>query len=320
MTSGEVISLCEILKGELIETHISWVVLSDNRAYKIKKPVKFNFLDFSSFEERKKLCHLEVELNRRLTNIYLGVATVCAKGGTLSIGGEGKVIEHAVEMIRMPSENRMDRLLVQNVVSRNHISELAKVLSSFHQKATIISELDKHSFVDKRFKNILVTKDFLGEHMGRGAEKIVERSTNFHITFIEANKGLLIERVEKGYKRDLHGDLHSRNIYLNPEPVIFDCIEFDHMYRYIDILSEAAFLTMDLEAFGRKDLADYFLSEYLEAIKDKDAFDERLFHYYKTYRANVRLKVAALKGMQKGHLNNNKDAVTYLNLLDRYTQ
>jgi len=311
-------------KAELIETHISWVFLCDRFVYKIKKPIKYSFLDFSTIEKRKFFCNREIELNRRLTDgIYLDVQTIKEKSYKIFIGeGEGEIIDYAVRMRKLDKTLQMDSLLLNNKVTHFDILNLAKKIATFHKNASVIYQKDFMD-VQKMFNDLEAEREFLGNHLGINSSRIISHAIDFSNKFIEANKGLLANRLESGFFKDCHGDLHSRNIFLLPSPQPFDCIEFNDDYRQIDVLNEVAFLCMDLDAFGRQDLSDLFLKHYnnlFPSMITKE--DYKLFVFYKCYRSNIRAKVNSLRARS---INNNSERLSfmeeahkYLDLMDSY--
>ena len=331
MTQEQVSNL--VLKGEfpegthereLIETHISWVIVCDQFVYKIKKPVQYSFLDFSTLELRKDFCEREIELNRRLTdNIYIDVQPICEWQGRLIMGGnEGTITDYAVRMYKQDRDKQMDRLLLQNKVSDSDIKNLAEKIALFHKRTEIIYKKD---FLDiqEKFNDLEKEKNFLEENIGIRSSDIINHAIKTSDTFMEKNKELLAQRLNAGYSRDCHGDLHSRNIFLLPDPQPFDCIEFNDDIRQIDVLNEVAFLCMDLDAFDRKDLSDLFIECYNKFFPTMMSDAERqLFVYYKSYRANIRAKVNSLRARSAaGNIEKAKSlsAVSkYLELMDSY--
>jgi aminoglycoside phosphotransferase family enzyme len=309
---------------ELIETHISWVIICDQFVYKIKKPIQYSFLDFSTLALRKHFCEREIELNRRLTdNIYLDVQSICECNGRFIVDGkEGTIIEYAVRMHKLDREKQMDILLLQNKVTETDIQNLARKIALFHQNTGIIYKKD---FIDiqEKFNDLGAEIEFLEKHLGRDACDIINLAVEISNAFIEKNRKLLATRLSAGYFRDCHGDLHSRNIFLLPSPQPFDCIEFNDDLRQIDVLNEVAFLCMDLDAFERQDLSDLFIDQYnrlfLTMVSNEDKL---LFTYYKSYRANIRAKVNSLRARSAAE-NIEKDkalaaAGKYLHLMDGY--
>lgn len=331
MTAEDINEL--IAKGEfpgneshpkLVATHISWVILCDQFVYKIKKPIHYSFLDFSSLDKRKYYCQREIELNKRLTeDIYLDVQTVRDLSGRFIIGGEeGKEIDYAVRMRKVDNGRQMDVLLSNGKVTESDIEKLAEKIAAFHNSTTIIYDKD---FLDvqSQFKDLDKERDYLEENLDNGCSNIISRAIEISDAFIERSKDLLATRLKKGYFRDCHGDLHSKNIFLLSSPQPFDCIEFNDDYRQIDVLNEVAFLCMDLDAFGREDLSKLFMHFYnnlFPSLKTDD--DYRLFVYYKSYRSNVRAKVNSLRARSATDNTEKKialeEANRYLRLMYSY--
>jgi uncharacterized protein len=289
-------------KVELIETHISWVLLTENFAFKIKKPIQYSFLSFTTLEKRKFYCEKEVRLNRRLCeNIYLGVVPIYKNKDSWTIAGEaGEIVDYAVKMKKLDSERRMDILLKKGLVTRKHVEQLADKLASFHAFTdSIKGELLLYNFwLD--FSDILKVKKYFSEKIGEAAGQKIEEIVQFAKLFLEKYKRRITERHQQGFTVDGHGDLHSRNIFLLKEPVIFDCIEFNDHFRQVDVLNEIAFLCMDLDFYKETELQMLFFEQYQLKypciVKGEDFL---IFQYYKLYRANVRAKVNALKAMQE---------------------
>ncbi|MBT8302439.1 MAG: hypothetical protein KJO63_14005, partial [Maribacter sp.] len=283
---------------ELIETHISWVFICHRFVYKIKKPIKYTFLDFSTLEMRKKYCLREIELNKRLADsIYLDVVPIIRINDHYKIGGnEGTVIDYAVRMLKMDRAKQMDQLLIQNKVSKSDIKNLAKIIADFHRNAVIIYEKDVLD-IGEKFNDLKAEKEYLSKlSNGSMNAKIIDNAIKISDDFLRNNKDLLKDRLKAGFYRDCHGDLHSRNIFLLPWPQPFDCLEFNDDYRQIDVLNEVAFLCMDLDALGKKDLSQLFLESYNKLFPTlKSSKEWLLFIYYKAYRANVRAKVNSLR-------------------------
>jgi uncharacterized protein len=309
---------------ELIETHISWVIVCDQFVYKIKKPIQYSFLDFSTLRLRKHFCEREIELNRRLTdNTYLDVQPICEWQNRLIMGSkEGTIIDYAVRMYKLAKEKQMDILLLENKVTETDIRKLAEKIASFHKRTEVIYKKNCLD-IQEEFKDLVAEKEFLAEQLNLDCSNIISRAIEVSDKFIANNKGLLAARLEAGYFRDCHGDLHSRNIFLLPSPQPFDCIEFNDDFRQIDVLNEVAFLCMDLDAFGRQDLSGLFVNYYNQffpaMITDED---KSLFIYYKSYRANIRAKVNSLRARSTlesgGKIKALSAADKYLHLMDSY--
>lgn len=318
MNEEQIAKLQEATGAKLEETHISWLFLDGEFVHKIKKPVKFSFLDFSTLEKRKYYCEEEVRLNRRLCeDLYLGVVEIKEDNDRLSFGGSGNVLDYAVKMRQLPDEKRMDLLLKKDLVKKENIEEIAGIVADFHKKIDVISD-KKYASADVVKRQIDDLADFADTiekacGMGELAKSVVAGCD----TFIEKNRDIFEKRQEAGKIRDCHGDLHSANIFLADNIYIFDCIEFNRDFRFIDISSEIAFMSMDLDAFGRRDFSDLFVKTYVE----KSGEDiEELLMLYKCYRANVRAKVAAIDYSQHPSEESAERIKHYLLLAGEYSK
>ena len=313
----------KISKPRLMETHISYVVLTGNFVYKIKKAVDFGFLSFATLQARRFYCTEEVRLNRRFApNLYLSVVPITGSLSSPRIGGGGDALEFAVKMREFPQE-----LLANNLVSRGNltsaeIEELAATLARFHLAAKQASCDSKFgtpaSILARALENFHELHE-LPTEIDRATVTALERWTKDEFT---RRNALFDYRKEAGYIRECHGDLHLGNIVrLDGCLTPFDCIEFNDDLRWIDVFSDIAFLTMDLDYHRRRDFSARLLNQYLEATGDYDGV--ALLRYYQVYRAIVRAKVAALKtrpvsdtpvGLSQG----NRDCANYLRLAQSY--
>lgn len=314
----------ELLKGKLIETHISWVILTKRCAFKIKKKMQYSFLNFSSISKRKYYCEQEILLNSRLSDIYLDVLPVKQTVNKLFIGeGKGQVIGYTVRMKRLQIAKQMNHMLERKQVNEIQINVLAKKIALFHRDTDIIYNPFNDSQAKTEFNDILTVLDWVKINLKNRYADLIEKAVRNSNTFLDQNKQFIKNRIKAGFWRDVHGDLHSKNIFLYKDPIIFDCIEFNDAFRQIDVLNEVAFFCMDLEAFKRVDLSKQFMKTYLEFFPCmKTRQEECLFTYYKSYRANVRAKVNALRAMQATDpsvINKYiKEINKYLNLMDQY--
>lgn len=288
------------IKGRVEETHISWVIVAKSHVFKIKKPVKLSFLDFSTLAQRKKYCHRELKLNQRFSPIYLNVWPVRKLHDHWNIGGDrGKIMDYVVHMRRLKSAKRMDKLLKKESVTAKHIRSLASIISSFHSGAKKVSNRFQPGEARAAFNDIGSISSIAREYIGAEAADLISTSIAWSDTFVKAHARRIQERIDNGFCRDVHGDLHSGNIFLYERPILFDCIEFNDSYRQIDLINEIAFFCMDLEAYGRSNLSRLFIKEYQQKLScfETEA-DQRLMEYYKCFRANVRAKVHALSANQ----------------------
>lgn len=307
---------------KLIETHISWVILTPDYAFKIKKPVKFNFLDFSNIEKRRFYCEAEWQLNRRLApEIYLGVLPVGRENDHLIIGAaHTDPVDFAVWMKRMDENTQMDLLLSEQKVTKAHLEALAQKLSQFHYAAVIKNPDIYHSgsFLSD-FEDLYSLESDAVNWLGT---EVITQFTKWRKRlphFLQTHAIRLRARFEDGFWVDGHGDLHTRNIFLGSTPFVFDCIEFNPAFRRIDILNELAFLCMDLEAREHPELSSYFIDTYCrywQVMPQRE--DTFLFLFFKAYRANVRLKICLLELRQQVSEKLLAAAKCYWSLLNRY--
>jgi aminoglycoside phosphotransferase family enzyme/predicted kinase len=309
----------------LIETHISWVFLTGSYAYKIKKPVNLGFLDFSTLERRRYYCEEEVRLNRRLAAaLYLGVIPIRGTPEAPRFNGPGEVFEYAVKMVQFSEEARLDHMLARGDLRPMHIDFLARELAEFHGRISIAGN-DKpfgdpdHVFepVHQNFEQIRPRVDAQDQAQLRRLEIWSE------LTFADLKKTFEVRKY-RGFVRECHGDAHLANmVWLNQRVTLFDCLEFNDNLRWIDLMSEVAFLTMDLDDRGRSDLARRVLNTYLEHTGDYDGL--AVFRFYLVYRALVRAKVASIRLGQNGLNDDEKRQVRveylgYARLAERYMQ
>ena len=211
---------------ELIETHISWVFLCHRFVYKIKKPIKYSFLDFSTLEKRKKYCKREIELNKRLTDdIYLDVVPINRLNDRYIIGSNvGTVIDYAVRMLKMDRTKQMDQLLLQKKVTKSDILNLAKKIAVFHGNTVIIYQKEVLD-IQEKFNDLEAEQEYLAaQSNGSIYATIIGSAIKTSDDFLQRNEDLLGSRLRAGFFRDCHGDLHSRNIFLLPSPQPFDLL------------------------------------------------------------------------------------------------
>jgi len=282
----------------LVETHISWVILTGRHAYKIKKPLRLEFLDFSTLELRKHYCAEELRLNRRLApEIYDSVVGI---GGTLSaprIGAE-PVFEYALRMREFPAEAQLDRRLEEGELAASDLRALGWRIGCFHLAADAAgadSTYGDAAEVERAaVTNFAVLEPLIRDPVEQRAVSELARWTGAQSSALRAT---FSRRKAEGWVRDGHGDLHLSNLVaLESGITAFDCLEFDPRLRWADVICDAAFLVMDLEMRGRPDLAYAFLDGYLETTGDYAGL--ALLDYYRVYRSLVRAKVAALRAEQ----------------------
>jgi aminoglycoside phosphotransferase family enzyme len=311
-------------KIELVQTHISFVFLTRNFVYKVKKAVDLGFLDYTTLEKRRFFCEKELELNRRLCEgMYLEVVPI-NRSNVIKIKGEGRPIEYAVKMKRMPQEKMMNKLLEENKVDNKLIDEIAKIIAEFHSKAETnkrISKFGSLTIIETNWKeNFDQTREFVGKTISSEDFKLINEKIEH---FTKRNVPLFKKRMAEGRVRDCHGDIHSGNIFVTDRIYIFDAIEFNERFRYSDVASDVAFLAMDLDFKERTDLSKFFAERYVEYSGDQELM--KLLPFYKCYRAYVRGKVTSFK--RKDHSINReeknvamKEAQAYFKLASTYAK
>ncbi len=280
------------------ETHISHVFLAGGFAYKLKKPVRFPFLDASTLALRRKWCRFEVKLNRRLApDLYLGVVPVVETRRGLRLGGRGKAVEWLVKMRRLPEERMLDQRIRRGGVSARDLGRVAGVLSRFFEQAPRSRRMDR--FGHPQRVGVLVLENlrecglFVGRLIRREDLDSIERVFR---QFLLLRQPLFLRRVVQRRVIDGHGDLRCENICLTDPVTVFDCVEFEPTFRRGDMANDLAFLLMDLEFRGRPDLARAALERYRRAARDPGV--DAVLPFYQCYRSLVRAKVRGLAWLQ----------------------
>jgi uncharacterized protein len=286
---------------ELAETHISYVLLAGPYAYKFKKPVDLGFLDFSTIEKRKFYCEEELRLNGRLApELYLGVVAVTGTEDAPSLGGPDSPIEYCVKMRRFSRTAQLDQVLARGELTGDLLEALAKAIAAFHDGAEIAS-------ADVPYGNASEVGKYALENftqIGNGPAEIDAGNALLSLRAwtegqLERHRELITGRKRQGRVRQCHGDLHLTNmVLLEGRIVVFDGIEFNAALSFIDVMSEIAFLLMDLDVRERPDLAWIFLNHYLEETGDYEGLP--LLNLYRVYRSLVRAKVAYLEHRSGG--------------------
>jgi aminoglycoside phosphotransferase family enzyme len=277
---------------QLVQTHISSVLLAGDYVYKFKKPVNFGFLDFSDLDKRHYYCEQELVLNRRLCpDIYLALVTVTKEtDGSFTLNGQGQVVEYGVKMVRMPEERMMPRLIHSGELNRGHIDRLVAVLSDFYQRAEGGGDIAAFGTARAVAVNVLENFDQTQGSIGQGAltREQFDRISQYARDVLD-REDLFEHRIAGGCIRDCHGDLYSANICLADKVYIFDCIEFNQRFRYCDVASDVAFLAMDLDFHGLDQLSQYFIDQFCRQSGDTGLMT--MLNFYKCYRAYVRGKI-----------------------------
>ena len=284
----------------VIETHISWVLLTGEFAYKIKKPLDLGFLDFSSLSKRLHACCDEVQLNRRLAPaIYLDVVPITGTPAAPRVNGSGETFEYAVKMRQFPPDATLDRLDAEGGLTAHHVEAIAATLARFHREGCARATADSPWGSPEKIwqpvaQNFAQIAPRLDDPADRQRLEALQRWSEAEHARLAP---LMTARKRDGFVRECHGDLHLGNLaWVDDQLLVFDCIEFNPELRWIDIQSEVAFCTMDLLQRGHADWAWLFLNAWLEQTGDYAGL--ALLRYYAVYRALVRAKVAAIRTSQ----------------------
>jgi aminoglycoside phosphotransferase family enzyme/predicted kinase len=288
---------------EFRQTHISYVFLAGPYVYKVKKAVKFPFLDYSTLEKRRHFYEEEVRLNRRLApNTYLGTVGICRAKGSFfldekNLSDAESIVEFAVKMNRLPEDRMLTSLIRDASVKPEHIAEIAQKLAAFHEAAACDKSAlygSPQVIASKVGDNFRETRRFIGRTIGKSSFDTIQ---SYSEGFLKENSALLERRLSEARVREGHGDLRAEHICLVNDIEIFDCVEFDEGLRYGDVASEAGFLSMDLDFLGEADLSTKFENAYASAARDPGL--SALLPFYKCYRAYVRGKVESLKSEEQ---------------------
>ena len=285
----------EVERIELVETHISWIVLTGIYAYKIKKPVNLGFLDFSTLEKRQYYCTEELRLNRRTAReIYLDVVPIKGSIQSPVVDGTGQTLEWALKMLQFDNKYQLDILLEQDSITAQQLDLLSDAITSFHERAGRLDLAENFGSAEQVYGPVMDNYNHLRKTAPDGiSREAINRIKQWH----EDEFGRLSTEFEQrrlaGFVRECHGDLHARNItFFHERPVLFDCIEFDPALRWIDTINDLAFLVMDCWERGHEEAAFHILNRYLENNGDYRSIMSLPF--YLVYRAMVRAKVASI--------------------------
>ncbi|MEP0548906.1 MAG: AAA family ATPase [Rhodothermales bacterium] len=287
---------------EIVQTHISVVALAPPFVYKVKKPVDFGFLDFSTLARRRHFCEEEVRLNERLCpGLYEGVVPIAWDGDALCVEGEGEPVEVAVKMRRLDPAGFFDARLRRGALTTADLDRVTERLAAFYRGQPPSPEAAAWGWPERlrlsTDENVAQTERFVGDLIARPAFDALRSATD---RFFAANARLLHRRRAEGRVVDGHGDLRLEHLHLRPDDVsdgdalcVYDCIEFNERFRCVDIASDLAFLAMDLDVHGRPDLAHHVVARMAASLDDPELWD--VIDFYKGYRAYVRGKVEAMR-------------------------
>jgi aminoglycoside phosphotransferase family enzyme len=310
---------------DLIQTHISWVFITADFAYKVKKPVDLGFLNFTTLRRRHHYLQEELSLNRRLCpEIYLEVLPITAHKDRVRVGGRGQPVEYVLKMVRMPQDRMMDEVADRGELRRKHLDRIIERLVPFYAQAATGPRINKYGepaiIAYNQEENFSRTENLAGELLPR---ELFQGIRDFARSFLSRHRTLFLQRIREGRIRDCHGDLHMKNICLADGVYIFDCIEFNPRFRYGDVAADIDFLAMDLDFHGFRDLSRHFVERFAAASQDPDLL--QMLDFYKCYRAYVRGKIYAFTAQDTGQPQAVRDqargtARAYFNLAGEYAE
>ncbi len=309
----------------LVETHISWVFLAGDFAYKIKKAIRNSFIDYSTLALRKHYCEEELRLNQRFSkDLYIDVVGITLNNNLAQMGGPGEPIEYAVRMRRFPAEALLSHRVSHQLVDISDVRTLAARVGEFHGQASIAASSSRFGTPDRIYAEAIANCREITELQVPRTLEMVELLEHWTVQFFNTHQNHFQRRKQGGHIRECHGDLHLGNVVLWNEVLVpFDGIEFCDDFRWIDTLSDAAFTAMDFAALGRTDFCHSFISAYFESTGDYSALN--LLPWYLVYRAMVRAKVAALRAAQtvastEEHVTADRQLDAMLDLASRFTR
>ncbi|WJW76569.1 hypothetical protein QVG61_05625 [Thiohalobacter sp. IOR34] len=277
---------------EVVETHMSWVFLTEHRVYKLKKPVRYDFLDFSTLERRHHDCQEELRLNRRLASrVYLGlVALTLEADGRLALDGDGRTIDWLVKMVRLPRERMLDQLIERGALKEAEIRRVGEVLADFYRRAKPVDM----SGADYRRRFLAAIHDNQ-QALATAACELpagqVEAVGQTLLGFLDRQAPLIEARADAGRIIEAHGDLRPEHVCLIEPPVFIDCLEFKRDFRLLDPADELAFLSMECEAAGALWIGPLLFDSYASRCADRPP--TALIAFYKSHRALLRAKLSA---------------------------
>ncbi len=278
----------------LIQTHVSYVFLTGEYAYKVKKPVNFGFLDYSTLEKREHFCHQELEMNKRgAPELYLEVLPVTQTGEKFSLGGTGEIVEYVLKMRQFPQGALLSEMFELGTLTESHMEELGRVVAKYHENTQTSDRIRSfgevaqvRQAIDENYQQ---TKNYIGKVQTAAQYGETKKYTD---NFFTGRSQLFTSRIENNKIRECHGDLHLRNIcQWNDNMLLFDCIEFNEPFRFVDVMYDVAFTVMDLQARQRPDLGNAFLNTYVEQTGDWEGL--QVLPLYLSRQAYVRAKVTS---------------------------
>lgn len=314
-----------VTRIELMQTQMSFIFITGDFVYKVKKPVNLGYLDYTTLPQREFFCSKEVELNRRLCpQTYLSVLPVTKYEQKITVNGQGEVIDYAVKMRYLPQQFMMNVLIGQDMVTAEMVERVAAKMADFHNTAATGPDIIKFGLPEaikiNTDENFNQTEKYFGKTISAAKFSRIKQYT---VNFLKDQAEFFMQRATGGRVRDCHGDLHAAHVCFTDGICIYDCIEFNDRFRYCDVASEIAFLAMDLDHYGRADLSRIFTEAYVDHSKDSGL--AALLNFYKCYRAYVRGKVESFK-LDDSYIGDEEKkrvqtvASGYFDLADSYTR
>jgi uncharacterized protein len=279
---------------KLMQTHASTILLTGEFAYKLKKPVNFGFLDYSTLEKRQYFCQEEIRLNQRgAEKLYLEVVSIVKQGNKYHLGSDGEIVDYAVKMVQFPQENLLSNMFEAATITVADIEEMGRVVADYHNRAQTNRYISSFGSIDRIKQSIDDNYHQTEKYIDRiQTQQQFTETKAYTDRFLSAYPQLFCDRIVGGFIRECHGDLHLRNICRwHNQILLFDCIEFNEPFRFVDTMYDVAFVVMDLEARGRKDFANRFLNTYAEQTGDWAGL--QVLPMYLSRQAYVRAKVTS---------------------------
>jgi aminoglycoside phosphotransferase family enzyme len=280
-----------VQRVEAIETHMAWVFLAGDRAYKFKKPVRYPFLDYSTLEARRRICHEEVRLNRRLApDVYLGVVPLSRPpDGTLRIGEAGTPVEWLIAMRRLPRQRMLDHVVRRGAASADVVAPAASLLAAFFAEAAA-EPMAPRDYVHRLSHAVLESRRTIAAYVGGPDALLAGRVAAALTRFLDERPSYLEDRARERRIVEGHGDLRPEHVFVGSPPAVMDCIEFNRRFRLQDPVDELVFLAVELERLGAPELGTHFLGAYVERTGDEPP--ALLLSFYAAYRALLRARIA----------------------------
>ena len=305
---------------EVIETHMSWVFLTKRYVYKLKKPVRYEFLDFSTLWARYRDCQAELQLNRRLApQVYLDIVPLIVNpSGQLQLGGEGKIIDWLVKMLRLSADAMLDVVIKEGTVEDKDLIRVVQHLVHFYWSLAPVN-LSTADYLLTIESELQTTLQELTLHANGLPGDLVDYLIGELLAFLSTESNLFDRRIRRGKIIEGHGDLRPEHICLKPEIAIIDCLEFDRSLRILDCVDELAFLALECDRLGAAWVGNQLLTLYRHATQDSPP--ERLIRFYKAYRACLRAKLAIWHMKEPGRLEAAdwfERATSYLHLAENF--